>query len=132
MNLHTVDVTSDAAGSGLTAPGLQATVPTPTAPARAQVGWRPTDATIEPWSGDPPRGPGLRLTGRVDVVEFTGDAVVVHGLVHEAPGPGDEARWTVVVPARQPAPAVGDRVTVHVPADRLHLFDAEDGRRLGA
>jgi multiple sugar transport system ATP-binding protein len=68
----------------------------------------------------------------VDVIEFTGDAVVVHGVAHEADGSraADDPRWTVVVPARQTAPTVGERVTVHVPQDHLHLFDATDGRRL--
>lgn len=90
------------------------------------LGWRPGDGVIGgPAEADRPSAPGLAVEATADVVEFAGDAVVVHLT-------GDGMRAAVTVPARGSWPAVGDRVTVTVPAERLHLFDPADGRRLPA
>ncbi|OHV45793.1 ABC transporter ATP-binding protein [Pseudofrankia sp. BMG5.36] len=70
-------------------------------------------------------GDGLTVLGRVDIVEFTGDAAVAH-CVSLA---GD---WTVTVPSRSAPPVVGTWLRVRVPVRRLHLFDADSGRRLPA
>ena len=135
MNLHEVDVVTDAQGSGLRAAGLRATVPTAVGSDRVLVGWRPADGELSSLDGDAdsagPAGPGLTVTGTVDVVEFTGDSAVVHGIARESAGGGQDLKWTVVIPARRPAPAVGARVAVHVPPAHLHFFDPADGHRLG-
>ncbi|OHV62750.1 ABC transporter [Pseudofrankia sp. BMG5.36] len=132
MNLHHVDVVSDAQGSRLTAAGMWATVPTAIPLPRVRVGWRPADGTLEPFAAGRPSEPGLSVEGTVDVIEFTGDTAVVHGISQGAAAgrSAHDLPWTVVIPARQPAPAVGERVTVRVPHTHLHLFDPDDGHRL--
>jgi multiple sugar transport system ATP-binding protein len=150
MNTHLVDVTPRSDGATLGAPGLQAVVSgavvrVAALPARVQLGWRPGDGLLEPAGPDGtigraaerPTAPGLVLDGVVDVIEFTGDAVIVHCT--GTPGPADvpsvadapdTAGWTVTVSAREAPPVVGQPVRVRVPAGALHLFDPADGRRL--
>jgi len=62
-------------------------------------------------------------TDLVDVVEYTGDARV---LTCSSPaGP-----WSILVDPYQPPWQPGDTVAVHIPTDRLHLFDPHTGRRI--
>ncbi|MEX5634173.1 ABC transporter ATP-binding protein [Parafrankia sp. FMc2] len=122
-------------------------------PDRVRLGWRPGDGVLEmPAPGEPSSsgelastgtpvpggapvsggaaasggaagGPGLVVTGAVDVVEFTGDSAVVHCT-------GDFGRWAVTVRAGDRQPALGDRVRARVALADLHLFDVGTGRRL--
>ena len=123
MNLSTVTVTDT--GDRLTGPGLDARLPRPVPglPIEVRLGWRPGDGTLRHDGADP--RPGLLVDGVVDLVEFTGDTMI-------AQCSGDSSRWAVVVPANDPVPAVGQPVRVHVPAERLHLFDPATGSRLEA
>gem|GEM_PF-56711 len=150
MNLHSVDLR--AAGGGatvLTAPGLRVGLPWPVGAAGngsvgpVLLGWRPGDGVAETATPDEdaagldaageglerpdPGRPdtGLSLRGRVDIVEFTGDAAVAHCI---SPA-GD---WTVTVPSQSAPPVVGEWLRVRVPAQRLHVFDADSGERLPA
>lgn len=133
MNLHDVRAGTHPAGSELTAPGLRAVIPGDGLPAEVRLGWRPGDGVLERLpaagpaaglgAGGEPTGPGLHADGVVDVVEFTGDAVVVHCA-------GELGRWAVAVRAGVDQPAVGDRVRARVAAAHLHLFDATTGRRI--
>ncbi|WP_101835446.1 ABC transporter ATP-binding protein [Frankia canadensis] len=158
MNLHTAEPTGD--GRVLTGAGLSARLPaTPAArsgplPTPVLVGWRPADGTLEPVNEDDPAAgstvtpnsaappcpagapasggapagdeTGVVVRGVADVVEFTGDGTVVT-CVSAAEGGG---QWAVSVRGRDRVPAVGAAVRVHVPADRVHLFDPTDGRRV--
>ncbi|KDA42495.1 ABC transporter ATP-binding protein [Frankia sp. BMG5.23] len=144
MNLHLVEVTNG--GGALAAPGLSARLAGPLTLPRAWLGWRPGDGVIE---AGPDRaaaagglaGAGLVMEGLVDVVEFTGDVVVVHcvsgaaaaGETGEWDAGPDEvgpARWAVTVPAQAGVPDVGTPLRVRVPARRLHLFDPVSGQRV--
>ncbi|WP_236796147.1 ABC transporter ATP-binding protein [Amycolatopsis sp. GM8] len=120
MNLATVTVHDT--GDRLTAPGLGARLPRPLrgVPAEVRLGWRPGDGTLRHTEA-----PGLVADGVVDLVEFTGDAMIAQCT-------GDSGRWAVTVPANDPVPAAGEPVRVHVPAERLHLFDPATGMRLEA
>ncbi|WP_018503148.1 ABC transporter ATP-binding protein [Parafrankia discariae] len=129
MNLHDVRTGPHPAGTELTAPGLRAVIPGGGLPAEVRLGWRPGDGVLDrlpdggPAAGGEPSGPGLRADGVVDVVEFTGDAVVVHCA-------GELGRWSVAVRAGVDQPVVGDRVRTTVAAAHLHLFDATTGHRV--
>jgi sn-glycerol 3-phosphate transport system ATP-binding protein len=79
---------------------------------------------------------GLRF--RVDVVEPLGDEVLVHGTVRGQlaqinpdeellpPLPGSEAALTALLDPRV-APRPGDRLSLAISRDRLHVFDARTG-----
>lgn len=87
-----------------------------------QVGWRPADGElVEPSGGGAPDT--LELDGVVDVVEFTGDAQIVHCT-------GAAGRFAVVEPLRE-VRAVGVPVLARVPVRKLHRFDGATGVRLG-
>ncbi|MFD4440491.1 ABC transporter ATP-binding protein [Nocardia sp. NPDC058519] len=118
MNLATVTVNQ--AGAEMTGPGLEVLLPQaiPGVPAELKLGWRPGDGTLR--SHD---GPGLLVHGVVELVEFTGDSKIAQCT-------GESGRWAVTLPANDPAPAIGSRIQVYVPADRLHLFDPETGARV--
>ena len=81
------------------------------------VGIRPEDLGLEP------RGPGAALDGVVEVREPLGSEVLLHvqtpvgTMVSRFTGPG--------------APAVGARVRLHLPVERLRVFDRETERTLG-
>ena len=66
-------------------------------------------------------GVGLALPMVIDVVEQLGATAYLIG----APAPG----LTLVAEARGMRPKVGDSLTVHLPADRVQIFDV-DGRRI--
>jgi multiple sugar transport system ATP-binding protein len=141
MNLATVTVHD--LGDRLTGPGLDAWLPHPVrgVPVEVRLGWRPGDGTL--WNNGAGqydgthqyegvrqhdgagRQPGLLVDGVVDLIEFTGDTMIAQCT-------GDSGRWAVVVPANDPVPAAGEPLRVHVPADRLHLFDPATGTRLEA
>ncbi|HJQ46739.1 MAG TPA: ABC transporter ATP-binding protein [Amycolatopsis sp.] len=119
MNL--ASVTLDDSGDRLAGLGLDVRLPSPLrgVPGELTLGWRPADAVLRP--GD--TRPGLVVDGVVDVVEFTGDAMIAQCT-------SDSGRWSVVVAGGAEVPAVGDPVRAYVPAQRLHLFDPETGNRL--
>lgn len=118
MNLATVTMDSD----GMTGPGLDVLLPRPVpgVPAELKLGWRPGDGTLRDRDGA-----GLLVHGVVELVEFTGDTKIAQCT-------GESGRWAVTLPANDPAPAVGSRIRISVPADRLHLFDPETGARVTA
>ncbi|GAA4482468.1 ABC transporter ATP-binding protein [Rhodococcus olei] len=67
-------------------------------------------------------GPGLRMPARVDSIENLGSEQIAYCRV------GDE---TVCVRAPRPISLLaGQNVILTAPVDRLHLFDADSGRRL--
>ncbi|MBL7500522.1 ABC transporter ATP-binding protein [Frankia nepalensis] len=140
MNLHAVAPTGD--GRVLAGQGLAARLPGTPPPEPVLLGWRPADGVVcappdatagddadvtAGGNGDPeaPAEPGALLRGVADVVEFTGDGTVVTCV-----GP-EGGQWAVSIRGGDHVPAVGDVLWVRVPAARVHLFDADGGRRLG-
>jgi ABC-type sugar transport system ATPase subunit len=85
-----------------------------------QAGVRPHDIQLTP-SG---QGDG---TGRIEVVEPLGSSTVIHLRVDGAP----DDRVRIVAPA-DTAAGIGQEVGFRLRRDRLHLFDAQSGRRLTA
>ncbi len=120
--MNIADVTL--AGAAISAPGLSARLakPVPGVAGALKLGWRPGDGRLGPHS---PSGPGLSVDGIVELVEFTGDTLVVQCG-------GASGRWAVTLPAAESAPGLGTTVSVYVPADRLHLFDPATGARVEA
>jgi len=83
------------------------------------LGIRPQDVQIvDPTEPD--------VTARVDVVEPRGSESVVHA---EIASRNDSLRVTVVVPA-ETAVTANDQIGLRFRHGRLHLFDAENGKRL--
>jgi multiple sugar transport system ATP-binding protein len=121
MNLATVTV----GPGGTDAPGLRVRlpVPVPAGPAQVTLGWRPGDGRLQTDGSAGPAHAGLLAEGIVDILEFTGDGMVVHCV-------GESGRWAVLARADATLPRVGDRIWVQVPAERLHLFNAVTGDRL--
>jgi ABC-type sugar transport systems, ATPase components len=72
----------------------------------------------------PTRGEKTKLEAEVEVIEPLGDEVIVHARV------GDDLLVYKVEP--QLMPDVGQKLEIAVELDRLHLFDAETGKRLEA
>ena len=64
------------------------------------------------------------LTARAEVVQTLGSSRIVHAAL------ADGARITVLDASDRPIEA-GDRLGLEIPPERIHLFDPEDGRRLG-
>jgi multiple sugar transport system ATP-binding protein len=118
MNLHDVELTGDGAASLVRGPGLRGRLPVPPPGSRVRLGWRPADAIVD--GVDHP--PGIAVEGLVDVVEFTGD-----GFLLTCAGP--HGGWTAWLPGREQPPAPGAGIHAHVPAERVHLFDAGTGAR---
>jgi multiple sugar transport system ATP-binding protein len=85
------------------------------------VGLRP-EHILDP--STPTRGEKARLSGEVEVIEPLGDEVIVHARV------GDDLLVYKVEP--QATPDVGQKLEIAVELDRLHLFDSETEKRLGA
>ena len=94
---------------------VHAPVPGVTAPAHTLVGIRPHDISI---------APGGAVRASVDLVEPRGhDAIVAVS----AALPGGVVPLTIVTTT---PPLAGSDVAIDLPADRVHLFDAETGQRL--
>jgi multiple sugar transport system ATP-binding protein len=72
----------------------------------------------------PTRGAAVKLPAVVEVIEPLGDEVIVHARV------GDDLLVYKLEP--QLTPEVGQKLEIAVELDRLHLFDAESEKRLGA
>jgi len=125
MNIHQVGAHPSGAGTTLSGPGLTAALPFPVPGPRLQLGWRPRDATVLGTGSSPASTPdgGAHLEGSVDVVEYTGDARV---LTCSSPA----GAWSILVDPYQPPWQPGDTLRVHIPTDRLHLFDPHTGRRI--
>jgi multiple sugar transport system ATP-binding protein len=71
-------------------------------------------------------GQGMEATARVDIIEPLGNALVVHvELITENNG----GKLTVVTPSELEI-AVGNHVGLRFRPERLHLFDAESGKRV--
>jgi len=116
------------AGGKLSAAGIQLPFPAASAAALAGkdglkvvLGIRPENVLPE---GRDARGPTVGLPVTVDIAEPLGDEVVVHAKA------GDDAMVFKQDPHR-PA-AIGSKLEVRLELDRLHLFDAESQRRIGA
>ncbi|MBI4485974.1 MAG: sn-glycerol-3-phosphate ABC transporter ATP-binding protein UgpC [Acidobacteria bacterium] len=87
------------------------------APPGAVIGIRPQDVAL---------GAGGQLHATVDLVEPRGHDYLLH-LRLDSP----EASPFLAVVAGAAPPPTGAQVLVTLPPDRLHLFDARDGTRLG-
>jgi multiple sugar transport system ATP-binding protein len=85
------------------------------------VGIRP-EHILDP--STPTRGEKAKLPAEVEVIEPLGDEVIVHARV------GDDLLVYKVEP--QLTPDVGQKLEIAVELDRLHLFDTETEKRLGA
>ena len=80
-------------------------------------GFRPEHVELGSMPGD-----AVRLTGRVEVREYLGDEQLVHLSVRD-----------VSILAKLPVEhhvAPGDELTLSIPRDKIHLFDAETGERV--
>ena len=88
---------------------------------KVMVGIRP-EHILEP--STPTRGEKATLEAEVEVIEPLGDEVIVHARV------GEDLLVYKVEP--QLTPEVGQKLVVAVELDRLHLFDTENEKRLGA
>jgi multiple sugar transport system ATP-binding protein len=121
MNLATVTAVPD----GIDALGLHGrlSVPVPARTTQVTLGWRPGDGRLQSDGSATPAYLGLLAEGIVDILEFTGDGMVVHCV-------GESGRWAVLARADVTLPRVGERIQVQVPAERLHLFNAVTGDRL--
>ena len=114
MNL----VSGHADGSRFTVDGQQ--LPLPAAAPRSGsliVGLRPEHAALKPAGG-------LGWPFKVEMSEMLGAERLVHGTV------GDTL-FTVRVDANQPAPRVGEALTLQGAAGHLHWFDAGTQQRIG-
>ena len=81
------------------------------------VGFRPEHVRL----GDGGRD-GVRLSAHVDVVEYLGDEQLLHFAVKD--------HMLLAKLPVEPRVASGSNVTLTIPRDRLHLFDAESGEAL--
>jgi ABC-type sugar transport system ATPase subunit len=73
---------------------------------------------------NPPAGEGLRLTAKVEVIEFLGNDAQIHVS-------SGDTELVATIAAREPL-KVGDLVTLGAPAGRLYLFDPDSGAALTA
>lgn len=122
MNFVPVSLAEEAGAWWLRGTGLRLAMPgrfQPGAgPARLLVGIRPQELrVVAPGDGD--------ASAQVDVVETLGSADLIHVLL----GGDDPVTLRSVVPHEKRLSA-GDRVGLRFPAEFLHLFEAETGRRL--
>ena len=67
-------------------------------------------------------GPGATVRATCDVVEFLGNEELLHVTV------GDHDLVAIVDASRRVRP--GDVLDLFVPIEKIHLFDAEDGKAL--
>ena len=91
----------------------------------AILGIRPEDFSVSA-DGTPPGGVALDLT--VDAVELVGPEIFVYGT-RSGSKPDIESDVIVRIPG-QTAPAVGEKLRVVAPRNKLHLFTADGRRRL--
>jgi ABC-type sugar transport system ATPase subunit len=91
----------------------------PTGEREVQLGIRPQDIRLAEGEAD--------AQARVDVIQPLGNEMLLHT---ELLGQDKGASAVMVVPAEL-AVQVNDRLGLHFPRERLHLFDTEQGRRLG-
>ena len=108
----------DAAGVSIALSGEAADAVRPWNGRRVNVGVRPEDITLAAGAGDG------RMPAKVEVCEPLGNEVLVHWdtpvgkVVSRVPG--------------QKAPGEGESVTLHFALGKLHFFDPESERALGA
>jgi multiple sugar transport system ATP-binding protein len=88
---------------------------------KVMVGIRP-EHILDP--STPTRGEKANLPAEVEIIEPLGDEAIVHARV------GDDLLVYKVEP--QLTPEIGQKLEIVVELDRLHLFDAETEKRLGA
>jgi multiple sugar transport system ATP-binding protein len=113
MNLQEVTTRLQVGPTIVDGPGLSGALQRSGLPGRVTLGWRPSHARLEPSSS------GLTVTGRIDTVEHLGDDKLVTAV----------ERWSALLPAETSIPA-GEPITVHIPAERIHCFDVDTGKRL--
>lgn len=128
MNLHQASGIRRSCGSQLTGPGLSGVISRSlTGP--VQLGWRPGAGVIRSQSRSEARASevvsrtGIRVAGRVDVVEYTGEGHVVSCV-------GEIGPFTVIdtgVATLRP----GDRLEIDVAEEDLHAF-GPSGERIQA
>jgi len=126
--MNFIDTTIRDGGATLAASKFSLPVPASLKPLTAafdgqkvMVGVRP-EHILDP--SIPTRGEKAKLEAEVEVIEPLGDEVIVHARV------GDDLLVYKVEP--QLTPEVGQKLEIGVELDRLHLFDAETEKRLGA
>ena len=73
-------------------------------------------------NGGAPKGEGATMRAMIDVVEFLGNEELLHVRV------GEHDLVAIVDASHRVKP--GDVMDLWVPLDKIHLFDAEDGRAL--
>jgi multiple sugar transport system ATP-binding protein len=107
----------DCDSGGLPAPFEEFAVGGTDIPARVVLGIRPENTAIDP-SG--------ALSGHVERLEYLGsEAIVTFRL-------SDKHVLRAAIDASQLLPAEGERVGLDIRLDKVHLFDAESGKRLRA
>ena len=124
MNLVDANLTTSEGHITVLAPSLGATLWAGETPDRPIVlGVRPEHLTVHAW-GTEAAAPaaGVALRGTVELVENLGREQLVHCRV-------EQTRVTVACP-REASWAIGEQVVLAAPAERVHLFDRESGRRL--
>ncbi|CAB4571214.1 unannotated protein [freshwater metagenome] len=97
------------------------------------VGIRPEHVTVDRSPAAPTEGSSSvepsDTAATVTLVEHLGHETLVHARVDS--GLGQEVPVVVArLDARDPAPAMGERVTLRFPAEHLHRFHADTGRRV--
>jgi sn-glycerol 3-phosphate transport system ATP-binding protein len=123
MNLltGTADGSRFTTGSGGQAVSLALPVAAPRAGALV-LGLRPEHAEINAAG---------RWPMTVETVEMLGAERLVYGQIGGS-GQHADPLFTVRIDSTRRAPAVGERIAIDAPPDRLHWFDAASGLRLGA
>ncbi|MDH3198876.1 MAG: sn-glycerol-3-phosphate ABC transporter ATP-binding protein UgpC [Candidatus Krumholzibacteria bacterium] len=86
---------------------------------RVVIGVRPEDVGARPETEEPT----LRLEGRVALLELLGGEMLTHVDVGGA---------ALVARGKNLGAGEGEAATVYVPESRVHVFSAEDGRRMDA
>jgi ABC-type sugar transport system ATPase subunit len=123
--INWLDAELESEGGSLRARGAGFAVPVSPllagGPRKLRLGVRPQD--LEPVAPGPDGSPDL--VGRVEVVEPLGPSLLVHLRREEG---GGSLRLLAPAEARL---AVGDRLGARLHPERIHVFDAETGRRIG-
>jgi multiple sugar transport system ATP-binding protein len=119
MNFFRGRVRAD--GAALEGHGTELPLASPKAQAGREVvaGIRPEDLQRVDAAAAPNR---LRLTATVDLIEAIGNEAYIHARV---------ADWRVIArSAPHNLPAIGARITLQTAPERMHFFDAQNGRRI--